>query len=112
MGTETSVLPENWGSVMLIVSGAGRVTESREALLLVRPGMRGEPALRWPSLWIAKCSLLGVVGRGAEPLMFCLRVASGVLRPKRASKESRLRYVRRADMRAAPRPVVGGSSRV
>ena len=43
-------------------------------------------------------------------LMACLRDGSGVFRPNLASNESRLRYVNSADMRAAPNPVVGGSS--
>ena len=106
------VLPLNWGSVTVIV-GDGResIEEERSVALLVRAG-RGEPALRWPSLWMAKCSFEGVPGRGAEPLMFCRREGSGMLRPKRASKESRLRYVRRALILAAPKPVVGGSLKV
>lgn len=74
--------------------------------LFTRVGL-GEPACLCPSLWMAKCSFPGVNGR-MDPLMFCLRDGSGVLRPNLDSKESRLRYVRSADMRAADRPVDGG----
>lgn len=88
------VVPWNWGSMTvlgaLLIGGERDSTELEMSLVLLTRLKRGEPAFLWPSLWMAKCSLEGVCGRN-EPLMFCLRDGSGVLRPKRDSKESRLR---------------------
>lgn len=104
---ERVVAPWNWGSVNCVevplaaTPGVFAVVDS-----LVRGGELR--VLRWPSLCTAQCSFIGA----AEPwlsLMTCFREGSGMFRPKRASKESRLRYVRRADMRAAPSPANGGS---
>lgn len=58
-----------------------------------------------PSLWIARWTSEGCW----FSLIVCLLDASGIFRPKRDSKESLLRYVSKADIRAAPRPAVGGS---
>jgi len=53
---------------------------------------RGEPARLWPSLWMAKCSLPDVIVPERNwALMFCCREGSGMFRPNRLSKESRLR---------------------
>lgn len=107
------VVPWNWGSMTVFdwIWGWERERDSTELVrsleLFMREARRGEPACLWPSLWMAKWSFEAARER-IEPLMFCFRDGSGVLRPKRDSKESRLRYVRSADIRAAPRPVDGG----
>lgn len=61
-----------------------------------------------PSLCSTQCSFdPGVTGRWLPLMVWCLD-GSGVFRPKRDSKELRLRYVSRACIRAAPRPAAGG----
>lgn len=71
----------------------------------------GDLVVLWPSLWIAQWDSDGVAGLWLS-VMVCFLEASGVFLPNLDSKEFRLRYVRSADMRAAPNPVVGGSSKV
>ncbi len=72
-------------------------------------GLAGRVVL-WPSLCTAQCSFVGVEGRWS-PLISCFREGSGMFLPNLDSKESRLLYVSSADMRAAPSPVTGGSSK-
>jgi hypothetical protein len=63
-----------------------------------------------PSLWIAQCSSEVVVGLKLSLIVWRL-LASGAFLPNLDSKEFLDRYVRSADMRAAPKPAVGGSSK-
>jgi len=100
------VLPPLLLEVVLVSCDCGKVSAV---------GLDGDEirrrAFRNPSLCTAQCPSLGVVGgRLAWELMYGWRAGSGVFLPNRDSKELRLLYVNKALIRAAPNPVVGGSS--
>jgi len=109
-GGEVEVAPWNWGSVNVPVLEVPTAEAPGVLTALELPDLDpGDLVARCPSLCMAACICDGV--DGGLPLMVCRLEASGMFLPNLASKELRLRYVRSADMRAAPRPAVGGSEK-